>query len=43
MTHMDLELCQMDIKTAFLNGDLDEEVYIDQFQGFSYSSQWVAR
>lgn len=25
---------QMDVKTAFLNGDLDEEIYINQAEGF---------
>ena len=29
-----LKIHQMDIKTAFLNGDLEEEIYMDQPKGF---------
>jgi hypothetical protein len=28
VAHFDLELHQMDIKTIFLNGDIDECIYI---------------
>jgi len=28
----------MDVKIVFLNGDLEEEIYMKQFEGFSSSS-----
>ncbi|CAD5184495.1 unnamed protein product, partial [Musa acuminata subsp. malaccensis] len=34
VAHYDLELHQMDVKTTFLNGDLDEEIYMEQPEGF---------
>ncbi|MCO5591233.1 hypothetical protein L7F22_045214 [Adiantum nelumboides] len=34
----DLELIQMDVKTAFLHGDLDEDVYMKQREGFACES-----
>ena len=34
VANLDLELYQMDFKTTFLNEKHDEEIYIDQPQGF---------
>ena len=34
VAHFDLELHQMDVKTAFLNGDIDETIYMVQQKNF---------
>jgi hypothetical protein len=34
VAHFNLELHQMDVKTAFLNGDLYEDIYMTQPEGF---------
>ena len=34
-----LDVHQMDMKTAFLNGDLEEEIYMEHPEGFSTSEQ----
>ena len=44
VAHFDIELKQMDVKTAFLNGEVEEEFYVKQPEGFSSSdvSIWYA-
>jgi len=34
VAHYDLELHQMDVKISFLNGNLEEDIYMDQPVGF---------
>ena len=34
VAHLDLELFQMDVKTAFINENLEEEIYMNQPIGF---------
>ena len=34
VAHFDLELHHMDVKTAFLNGDIEETIYMVQSENF---------
>ena len=34
--HKNFKVYQMDVESAFLNGNLEEEVYIEQYEGFFY-------
>ena len=34
IAHYDLELHQMDVKTTFINGELEENIYMTQPEGF---------
>jgi len=35
----DMEIHQMDVKIAFLNGDLKENIYMEQLEGFTKESE----
>ena len=37
--HYDYEIWQMNVKTAFLNGNLEEEIYMIQPEGFIAKNQ----
>ena len=37
VAHFDFDLLQMDVNTTFLNGNIKEEVYMKQLEGFSSS------
>lgn len=34
IAQMELKVYQLDVKSAFLNGEIDEEVYVEQPQGY---------
>ncbi|KAM2012453.1 hypothetical protein ACFX1T_024318 [Malus domestica] len=45
VVQFDLELAQLDVKTAFLHGDLEEEIYMYQPEGFKVAGKenWVCK
>ena len=41
IAHLDLKLFQMDVKTTFLNGEQDKEIYMDQ--PIHFEVEWQRR
>lgn len=43
--YYDLEIHQMDVKCAFLNGDIEEDIYMEQPEGFEVKGKedWVCK
>ena len=41
--HRDWEICQIDVKTAYLHGELDEEIFMEPPEGFPAPNGHVYR
>lgn len=39
VAHLDLDLFEIDVKTTFLNGEINKEIYVDQPIGFYVKGQ----
>ena len=45
VAQLNLELAQFDVKTAFLNGDLKDEIYMTELEGYKVAGKedWVCK